>query len=77
MAARNQVVLEHRRMLFRIGIKLGDVIHDETRIRGDGINVAARLQALAEPAGVVVSRAVHDQIRAVSSSSSRTWASGS
>src|SRR5206468_5926271 len=63
MAARNEEVPEHRRMLFRIGINLGDVIHDETRIYGDGINVAARLEGLAEPGGVLVSQAVHDQVR--------------
>jgi TolB-like protein/class 3 adenylate cyclase/Flp pilus assembly protein TadD len=63
MAARNEDVPEHRRMLFRIGINLGDVIHDETRIYGDGINVAARLEALAEPGGVLVSHAVYDQVR--------------
>lgn len=62
MAARNQDVPVARRMLFRIGVNLGDVIHDDTRIYGDGINVAARLEALAEPGGVVVSRAVHDQV---------------
>lgn len=63
MAARNEEVPEHRRMLFRIGINLGDVIHDEARIYGDGINVAARLEGLAEPGGVLVSQAVHDQVR--------------
>ena len=63
MAARNEKVPEHRRMLFRIGINLGDVIHDETRIYGDGINVAARLEGLAAPGGVLVSQAVHDQVR--------------
>jgi TolB-like protein len=63
MAARNEEVPEPRRMLFRIGINLGDVIHDETRIYGDGINVAARLEGLAEPGGVLVSQAVHDQVR--------------
>ena len=63
MAARNQDVPEHRRMRFRIGINLGDVIHDEARIYGDGINVAARLEGLADPAGVLVSGAVHDQVR--------------
>src|SRR3970040_881781 len=57
MAARNEDVPERRRMLFRIGI------HLETRIYGDGINVAARLEGLAEPGGVLVSRAVHDQVR--------------
>src|SRR5262245_44630675 len=63
MATRNEEVPEHRRMLFRIGINLGDVIHDEARIYGDGINVAARLEGLAEPGGVLVSQAVHDQVR--------------
>jgi adenylate cyclase len=63
MAARNEEVPEHRRMLFRIGINLGDVIHDEARIYGDGINIAARLEGLAEPGGVLVSQAVHDQVR--------------
>jgi len=63
MAARNEDVPEHRRMRFRIGINLGDVIHDETRIYGDGINVAARLEGLADPGGVLVSRAVYDQVR--------------
>src|SRR5256712_2258270 len=63
MGARNEDVPEHRRMLFRIGINLGDVIHDETRIYGDGINVAARLEGLAEPGGVLVSQAVHEQVR--------------
>jgi adenylate cyclase len=63
MAARNKDVPENRRMLYRIGINLGDVIHDEARIYGDGINVAARLEALAVPGGVFVSQAVHDQVR--------------
>ena len=63
MAARNEEVPEPRRMLFRIGINLGDVIHDEARIYGDGINVAARLEGLAEPGGVLVSQAVYDQVR--------------
>jgi TolB-like protein/class 3 adenylate cyclase len=63
MTARNREVPQGRRMLFRIGINLGDVIHDETRIYGDGINIAARLEALAEPGGVLVSNNVYDQIR--------------
>jgi adenylate cyclase len=46
-----------------MGINLGDVIHDESRIYGDGINIAARLEALAEPGGVLVSSTVYDQIR--------------
>src|SRR5437762_14369691 len=63
MAERNERVPESRRMLFRIGINLGDVIHDESRIYGDGINIAARLDALAPPGGVLVSNTVHDQVR--------------
>jgi len=62
MATRNADVPEHRRMLFRIGINLGDVIHDETRIYGDGINVAARLEGLAEPGGICISRQVFDHV---------------
>ena len=63
MAERNESVPESRRMRFRIGINLGDVIHDETRIYGDGINIAARLEALAQPGGVLVSNTVYDQVR--------------
>ena len=63
MAERNDSVPDSRRMLFRIGINLGDLIHDETRIYGDGINIAARLEALAEPGGVLVSNTVYDQVR--------------
>ena len=63
MAQRNEGVPESRRMRFRIGINLGDVIHDESRIYGDGINIAARLEALAEPGGVLVSSSVYDQVR--------------
>jgi TolB-like protein/class 3 adenylate cyclase len=63
MAARNQTIPERRRMRFRIGINLGDVVHDNTRIYGDGINIAARLEALADPGGVLVSRNVYEQVR--------------
>ena len=62
MATRNAEVPEHRRMLFRIGINLGDVIHDETRAYGDGVNVAARLEGIAEPGGICISRQVFDQV---------------
>ena len=62
MATRNEDVPESRRMRFRIGINLGDVIHDETRIYGDGINVAARLESIAEPGGICISRQVFDQV---------------
>ena len=62
MATRTEGVPESRRMRFRIGINLGDVIHDETRIYGDGINVAARLEGIAEPGGICISRQVFDQV---------------
>jgi class 3 adenylate cyclase/pimeloyl-ACP methyl ester carboxylesterase len=65
MAVRNDAVPESRRMQFRIGINLGDVIHDETRIYGDGINVAARLEGIAEPGGMCISRQVFDQVSRV------------
>ena len=62
MATRNEEVPESRRMRLRIGINLGDVIHDEARIYGDGINVAARLERIAEPGGICISRQVFDQV---------------
>jgi class 3 adenylate cyclase/pimeloyl-ACP methyl ester carboxylesterase len=62
MAARNAEVPEPRRMCFRIGINLGDVIHDENRIYGDGINIAARLENIADPGGICISRQVFDQV---------------
>ena len=63
MAERNADVPETRRMRFRIGINLGDVFHDESRIYGDGINVAARLESIAEPGGICLSRQVFDQVK--------------
>ena len=62
MAARNAQMPQDRRIDFRIGIHLGDVILEGDDIYGDGVNVAARLEALAEPGGVCVSGAVHDAI---------------
>jgi TolB-like protein/class 3 adenylate cyclase/Tfp pilus assembly protein PilF len=60
--ARNAELPENRRMMFRIGINLGDVIDEEGRIYGDGVNIAARLEALADPGGICVSKTAFDQI---------------
>src|SRR4029077_14732351 len=58
MADRNADIPEDKRIAFRIGINLGDVIVEESDIFGDGVNVAARLEALAEQGGICVSRVV-------------------
>lgn len=59
----NDRFVEDRRLLFRIGVNIGDVVHDGDRIYGDGVNIAARIEGLAEPGGVCVSRNVYDQIK--------------
>ena len=56
-------VAGERRLEFRIGINLGDIVAEEHDIYGDGVNVAARLEGLAEPGGVLVSRTVRDHVR--------------
>jgi adenylate cyclase len=63
MAERNAPLSARQRIEFRIGINLGDIIIDKGDIFGDGVNVAARLEALAEPGGICVSRVVRDQVR--------------
>jgi adenylate cyclase len=63
MVERNASVPSDKRIEFRIGINVGDIISDANDIYGDGVNVAARLEALAEPGGICVSRNVHDQVR--------------
>jgi adenylate cyclase len=63
MALRNNDVAKERRIEFRIGINLGDVIIEADDIYGDGVNVAARLEALAAPGGICISRVVRDQVR--------------
>ena len=63
MDERNAEVPADRRIEFRIGINVGDIIIDGGDIFGDGVNVAARLEALAEPGGICVSRVVRDQVR--------------
>jgi adenylate cyclase len=62
MAERNASVDPARRMQFRIGINQGDVVFDDTRIYGDGVNVAARLEGIAEPGGICISGKVHAEI---------------
>src|SRR6202158_818634 len=62
MLDRDRDMSEERRIRFRIGVNLGDIIVDGGDIFGDGVNVAARLEALAEPGGVCVSHTVRDQI---------------
>ena len=63
LAQRNAGLAAETRMQFRIGINLGDVIVDGGDIYGDGVNIAARLQAVAPPGGVVISNTVYDHVR--------------
>ena len=60
--SRNTELPENRKMRFRIGINLGDVIQEEDRIYGDGVNIAARLEAIADPGGICVSKTAFDHI---------------
>ena len=70
MAGRDEAVDDDHRIVFRIGMNLGDIIIDGDDIFGDGVNVAARLQELASPGGLCVSSRVHDDVRP------RTWFPG-
>ena len=62
MAERNAAIELDRRMQFRIGINIGEIIYDQARIYGEGINVAARLENIAEPGGICISSKVHEEI---------------
>lgn len=62
LKSRNDKLPRHRRMEFRIGINLGDVIVKENRIYGDGVNIAARLEGIADAGGICISRTAFDQI---------------
>ena len=63
IAERNEDIPDDKKMLFRIGINLGDVLVDGDDIFGDGVNVAARLEGLAEPGGICISNSAHEQVR--------------
>jgi adenylate cyclase len=62
LARRNMQLAEHRRMYFRIGINLGDVLEEDGALYGDGVNVAARLEALCDPGGICISGTAFDQV---------------
>ena len=62
LKSQNAQVPDNRKMLFRIGINLGDLVVEGDRIYGDGVNIAARLEGLAEPGGICISRTAYDQI---------------
>jgi class 3 adenylate cyclase len=62
MVKRNAELPQEKRIEFRVGINLGDIMIDGSDIVGDGVNVAARLEAIAEPGGIFISRQVYDQI---------------
>jgi adenylate cyclase len=63
MAERNRGVDENRRIIFRIGVNLGDILIEGEDIFGDGVNVTARLQEVAQPGGLAISSRVHDDVR--------------
>ncbi|MFN2237112.1 MAG: adenylate/guanylate cyclase domain-containing protein [Anaerolineales bacterium] len=60
---KNEDFSDNRKMVFRIGVNLGDVIQDEDRIYGDGVNIASRIEGLADPGGVAISGTAFDNIR--------------
>ena len=60
ISTKNAALPDNQQMQFRIGINIGDVIHEDDSIYGDGVNVAARIESLADPGGVCISRSVFD-----------------
>jgi adenylate cyclase len=63
LSERNADLPENRRMLFRIGVNLGDIVEEDDRIYGDGVNIAARLEGLAEAGGICISRTAYDHVK--------------
>jgi TolB-like protein/class 3 adenylate cyclase len=63
LGGQNASLPEDRRMMFRVGVNLGDVIAEDDTIHGDGVNIAARLEKLAEPGGVCIGRTIYDQVK--------------
>ncbi len=63
LKGKNEELPEESRMFFRIGINLGDVIDEEGNLYGDGVNIATRLQEMAEPGGICISRNIHDHVK--------------
>jgi adenylate cyclase len=63
LKTKNAELPDNRKMVFRIGVNLGDVVEEADRIYGDGINIAARIEGLAEPGGICISKTAYDHIR--------------
>jgi len=63
MAAREALLPEDRRIIFRVGINLGDIVVEDGDIFGDGVNIAARLEGIADPGGICLSASAHEQVR--------------
>jgi len=63
LKAKNAVLPDNRKMQFRIGVNLGDVIEDEDKVYGDGVNIAARIEGLADPGGICISGSGFEQVR--------------
>jgi len=65
IAERNESVPEKQRMRFRIGVNLGDVIAEDNNLYGSGVNVAVRIEQMADPGGIYLSQTVYDQVRKI------------